>query len=90
MNICKLDYGNIMTMTMAMAVNYLQEGDLVWVCRQGYEDVVPKSLRSIGIITKPLPAPNNYWYEILQTTPSGTTQMKVFPIEMLVKIEDND
>ncbi len=70
--------------------NYLEEGDLVWVCRHGYEDCTPKNLRSRGIITKSLPAPNEYWYEILQTTPSGTTQIKTFPIEMLIKIEDND
>ena len=70
--------------------NYLSEGDLVWVCRHGYEECTPKSLRSHGIITKELPSPNQYWYEILQTTPSGTTQMKTFPIEMLIKIEDND
>ena len=69
---------------------YLSEGDLVWVCRHGYEECTPKSLRSHGIITKELPSPNQYWYEILQTTPTGTTQMKTFPIEMLIKIEDND
>jgi len=77
-------------MTTTTATDYLQEGDLVWVCRQGYEDCTPKSLRSRGIITKALPPPDNYWYQILQTTPSGTTQMKTFPIEMLIKIEDND
>ena len=69
---------------------YLNKGDLVWVCRHGYEECTPISLRSHGIITKELPSPNQYWYEILQTTPSGTTQMKTFPIEMLIKIEDND
>ena len=69
---------------------YLNEGDLVWVCRQGYEDCTPKTLRSRGIITEILPPPDKHWYRILQTTPSGTTQMKVFPIEMLIKIEDND
>ena len=77
-------------MTKTTTTNYLNEGDLVWVCRHGYEDCTPKSLRSRGIITKSLPAPNQYWYEILQTTPSGTTQIKTFPIEMLIKIEDND
>ena len=76
--------------TRIIMTKYLSEGDLVWVCRHGYEECTPKSLRSRGIITKELSAPNNYWYEILQTTPSGTTQMKTFPIEMLVKIEDND
>ena len=46
--------------------------------------------RSVAEKAKALPAPNEYWYEILQTTPSGTTQIKTFPIEMLIKIEDND
>lgn len=77
-------------MTMTEHTEYLQQGDLVWVCRQGYEDCTPKSLRSRGIITEVLPPPDKHWYRILQTTPSGTTQMKCFPIEMLIKIEDND
>ena len=77
-------------MMRIIMTKYLSEGDLVWVCREGYEECTPKSLRSRGIITKALSAPNNYWYEILQTTPGGTTQMKTFPIEMLIKIEDND
>ena len=77
-------------MTKTTTTDYLSERDLVWVCRQGYEVCTPKSLRSRGIITKSLPAPNPYWYEILQTTPSGTTQIKTFPIDMLIKIEDND
>ncbi len=77
-------------MTKTTTIKYLNEGDLVWVCRQGYEDCTPKSLRSRGIITEVLPPPDQYWYRILQTTPSGTTQMKTFPIEMLIKIEDND
>ena len=77
-------------MKKKVQINYLSEGDLVWVCRQGYEDCTPKSLRSRGIITETLPPPDQNWYRILQTTPSGTTQLKVFPIEMLIKIEDND
>lgn len=77
-------------MTRIIMTKYLSEGDLVWVCRHGYEECTPKSLRSHGIVTKELSAPNQYWYEILQTTPSGVTQMKTFPIEMLIKIEDND
>jgi hypothetical protein len=77
-------------MTKTTTTKYLNEGDLVWVCRQGYEDCTPKSLRSRGLVTEVLPPPNQYWYRILQTTPSGTTQMKCFPIEMLIKIEDND
>ena len=77
-------------MTKTTTTKYLNEGDLVWVCRQGYEDCTPKTLRSRGIITEILPPPDKHWYRILQTTPSGTTQMKVFPIEMLIKIEDND
>ena len=77
-------------MTTTEHTEYLQQGDLVWVCRQGYEDCTPKFLRSRGIITEVLPPPDKHWYRILQTTPSGTTQMKVFPIEMLIKIEDND
>ena len=77
-------------MTKTITTKYLNEGDLVWVCRQGYEDCTPKSLRSRGLVTEVLPPPNQYWYRILQTTPSGTTQMKCFPIEMLIKIEDND
>ena len=89
MIICKLECGNFMTTTTTTG-NYLNEGDLVWVCRQGYETCTPKSLRSRGIITRVLPPPDQYWYRILQTTPSGTTQMKTFPIEMLIKIEDND
>ena len=79
-----------MTLTTDLQTKYLNEGDLVWVCRQGYEDCTPKSLRSRGIITEVLPPPDKHWYRILQTTPSGITQMKVFPIEMLIKIEDND
>ena len=77
-------------MTKTTTTKYLNEGYLVWVCRQGYEDCTPKSLRSRGLVTEVLPPPNQYWYRILQTTPSGTTQMKCFPIEMLIKIEDND
>ena len=77
-------------MTKTTTTKYLNEGDLVWVCRQGYENCTPKHLRSRGIITKALPAPNEHWYEILQTTPSGTTKIKTFPIEMLIRIEDND
>ena len=77
-------------MTKIITTEYLSEGDLVWVCRQGYEDCTPKSLRSRGIITSVLPPPDKHWYKILQTTPSGVTQMKTFPIEMLIKIEDND
>lgn len=84
-----MDTGLMTTMT-TVQTNYLNEGDLVWVCRQGYEDCTPKSLRSRGIITEILPPPDQHWYRILQTTPSGKTQMKVFPIEMLIKIEDND
>ena len=77
-------------MTKTTTTKYLNEGDLVWVCRQGYEDCTPKSLRSRGLVTEVLPPPNQCWYRILQTTPGGTTQMKCFPIEMLIKIEDND
>jgi len=77
-------------MTTGTENKYLSEGDLVWVCRHGYEDCTPRSLMSHGIILKELPPPDQYWYRILQTTPSGTTQVKTFPIEMLIRIEDND
>ena len=69
--------------------DYIKEADMVWISREGYLDTVPKGLRSTAIVLKCLPAPNKHGYEVLQTTPSGKTQIKRYPIDMLVKIEED-
>ena len=77
-------------MTRTIMTEYIREADMVWIAREGYLETIPKGLRSTGLVLKCLSAPNNFWYEILQTTPAGKTQVKTYPIEMLIKIEDND
>ena len=70
--------------------DYIEEADMVWIARHGYLETIPKGLRSTAIVLKCLPPPNKYWYEVLQTTPAGKTQIKTYPIEMLTKIESYD
>ena len=70
--------------------DYIKEADMVWIARDGYLDTIPRGLRSTAIVLKCLPPPNEYWYEVLQTTPSGKTQIKTYPIDMITKIEDNE
>ena len=77
-------------MTKTTTTDYIKEADMVWIAREGYLDSIPKGLRSTAIVLKCLPPPNKYWYEVLQTTPSGKTQIKTYPIDMLIKIEEND
>ena len=77
-------------MTRTIMTEYIREADMVWIAREGYLETIPKGLRSTGLVLECLPPPNQYWFKILQTTPAGKTQVKTYPIEMLIKIEDDD
>ena len=85
----RVDYGTGLTMTTEQ-IDYIKEADMVWIARDGYLHTIPRGLRSTAVVLKCLPPPNKYWYKVLQTTPSGKTQVKTYPIDMLTKIEDND
>ena len=72
---------------------YLSEGDLVWIASGGFAPaLLPKDWKKIAtraVILEAMPEPNKYWYKVLQTTPLGKSEVKQYPIEMLIKTEED-
>ena len=81
---------------MSMATEqteYIKEGDLVWIASSGFAPaILPadwKKIATRAVVLEAMPSPNRYWYKVLQTTPLGKSEVKQYPIEMLIKIEED-
>lgn len=85
--------GGLEMNTVTEQTEYLSEGDLVWIASGGFAPaLLPSGWRKIAtraVILEAMPAPNKYWYKVLQTTPLGKSEVKQYPIEMLIKIEED-
>lgn len=78
---------------MTEQTDYIKQGDLVWIASSGFAPaILPvdwKKIATKGIVLEAMPSPNRYWYKILQTTPLGKSEIKQYPLEMLIKIEED-
>lgn len=81
---------------MSMATEqteYIKKGDLVWIASSGFAPaILPgnwKKIATRAVVLEALASPYKHWYKVLQTTPLGKSEIKKYPIDMLIKIEED-